>query len=160
MKNFIKNKGFTLIELLVVIAIIGILASILIINLNSAKQKARYAKFSLEANQITLAMQLYYDKYGDWPDSFLGDGPGNYSGPLNPGGQGPQSLPLFVPEFYGNWNATYYCAGCYYYYQINDVNSDEKPDCGMIFIGGSVFTYRIPLCITSACGSSCGAKYP
>jgi len=40
MKN---KKGFTLVELLVVIAIVGILSTVAIVNLNSARDKARVA---------------------------------------------------------------------------------------------------------------------
>ena len=39
--NFPNKLGFTLVELLVVIAIIGILSSVAVVNLNSARDKAR-----------------------------------------------------------------------------------------------------------------------
>ncbi|MBT4516906.1 MAG: prepilin-type N-terminal cleavage/methylation domain-containing protein [Candidatus Komeilibacteria bacterium] len=39
----INKKGFTLVELLVVIAIIGILSTVAVVNLNSARDKAKVA---------------------------------------------------------------------------------------------------------------------
>jgi len=52
MKKMKKSKSFTLIELLVVIAIIGLLASIVMINVNSARNKAKYAKVKGEIAQF------------------------------------------------------------------------------------------------------------
>ena len=56
-----KNKGFTLVELLVVIAIIGILASVVLVSLNSARGKARDARRISDLHQIALALENYYD---------------------------------------------------------------------------------------------------
>ncbi|PIW76600.1 MAG: hypothetical protein CO001_00490 [Candidatus Portnoybacteria bacterium CG_4_8_14_3_um_filter_40_10] len=58
---FKKKRGFTLIELLVVIAIIGILATIVLVSLNTARVKARDARRQSDMHQIALAMEMCYD---------------------------------------------------------------------------------------------------
>lgn len=60
-------RGFTLIELLVVIAIIGILATLLLLQLNIARQKARDVQRVTAVNQIRDAVELYYDDNNAYP---------------------------------------------------------------------------------------------
>jgi prepilin-type N-terminal cleavage/methylation domain-containing protein len=72
MQKFLTNKnrrhsGFTLIELLVVIAIIGLLSSVVLASLNSARAKAKDAKRKSELQQIVRALEFYYDEYGAYP---------------------------------------------------------------------------------------------
>ena len=63
-----SKKGFTLIELLVVIAIIGILASIVLASLNTARKKSRDARRVADIKQIQLALELYFDAKSEYPD--------------------------------------------------------------------------------------------
>lgn len=70
MKQTIKkllNQGFTLIELLIVIAIIGILASVVLASLNTAREKARDIQRIANVNQIANAIALYQDDNGGVP---------------------------------------------------------------------------------------------
>ncbi|HEY0979794.1 MAG TPA: prepilin-type N-terminal cleavage/methylation domain-containing protein [Candidatus Paceibacterota bacterium] len=69
MKKQRGKQGFTLIELLVVIAIIGILASVVLASLNSARVKARDARRKADMQQMTLAIHSYYADFGNYPPS-------------------------------------------------------------------------------------------
>jgi type II secretion system protein G len=63
------KRGFTLIELLVVIAIIGILSSVVLASLNSARQKGRDARRVSDIKQLQLALELFYDANQSYPTS-------------------------------------------------------------------------------------------
>lgn len=67
-----QDKGFTLIELLVVIAIIGILSSIVLASLNTARNKGRDAAIKQTMSQMRSAAELSYAITGSY-DSVCDD---------------------------------------------------------------------------------------
>ena len=64
--SYSSHKGFTLIELLVVIAVIGILSSIVIASLNSARTKGATAAVKGGFSQIRAQAENYYDTNGTY----------------------------------------------------------------------------------------------
>ena len=63
MKN---KKGFTLIELLVVIAIIGLLSTMAVVSLNSARGKARDAQRLSDVKQLSTVIEMAAASGGDY----------------------------------------------------------------------------------------------
>lgn len=70
-----RMRGFTLIELLVVIAIIGVLATIVLASLQTARLKARNARRITDVKQLQLALELYFDANTNSYPTALTSGP-------------------------------------------------------------------------------------
>lgn len=58
-----NQKGFTLIELLVTITIIGVMASMIMVNLNRARLKSRDARRIGDLSLIQLSLSMYFDDH-------------------------------------------------------------------------------------------------
>lgn len=96
MRRSITNKGFTLIELLVVIAIIGILSSVVLASLNTARSKARDASRKTELLQMRTALEMYHNDFNAYPVA------PSWRGAVSYGGYGTGSagyIPGLVPKY-------------------------------------------------------------
>lgn len=77
------QKGFTLIELLVVVAIIGILSSIVLVSLNSARQKGRDASVKGSMSSIRAQAEIVYDTDGVYTNLPINTGFGSLQSAIN-----------------------------------------------------------------------------
>jgi len=63
-----RNKGFTLLETLIVIAILSILARIVLVAMNDARDDARIAVAQSTLQNLRTAIGQLEDDTGEWPD--------------------------------------------------------------------------------------------
>lgn len=87
-----RCRGFTLIELIVVVAIVGVLASVVLSSLNTARAKARDAVRKKDMQTIYTMLVQYATQYGGIP------GTASY-GDVNSGGWDYSSQPVGAPTF-------------------------------------------------------------
>jgi prepilin-type N-terminal cleavage/methylation domain-containing protein len=95
------QKGFTLIELLIVIAIVGVLSTVVLASLNSARAKARDSARISNVKEVQKALAIFHSDYGSYPVSATWSGNGSDYGSLsNTGVNGyiPNLAPAYIKE--------------------------------------------------------------
>ncbi|MEX0931815.1 MAG: prepilin-type N-terminal cleavage/methylation domain-containing protein [Candidatus Paceibacterota bacterium] len=103
------HRGFTLVEILITIAIIGILSSIILVNVTSARERAMIAKAELEIRSLRNSVLLLSDDTRLWPggqdiDVVACSGTGNEVMDLSTGSAGILSND---GTFGSTWNGPY-----------------------------------------------------
>lgn len=116
------NKGFTLVELLVVIAIIGILATIALVSLNSARIKARDTRRLADVRQVALALEFCYNDTNKYIPTAAFPPPGQ---PLSCGGT------TFITAMPGN------PTGGAYLYSVDNESNPQKYVLGTLLESGN-----------------------
>jgi len=131
-----NQRAFTLIELLVVIAIIGLLATIVLVSLNTARAKARDTKRLSDIRQIIIALEMFYDANGRYPDNndgisgsgeCVGDGVSCGSSNVFETAIRPYMARIPRDPSHNCPDASNSCGGSYYYYAYDYSHSGCDP---------------------------------
>ena len=166
-----KNRlltGFTLIELLVVIAIIGILASVVFVNVNQIRNKVKIARANVDAKNIEKALLIFDIQYGDYPWSYYGHPNWTYFYSSDAGGPGEPFLnvdgqPKYLSEVYKQdwvgYNADYFVKNGFFYVYLWDNSGDGKIGCGVIELFAKYwYFYGFKYILCQDC-DYCGGSY-
>ncbi len=137
------KMGFTLIELLVVIAIIGILSSVVLASLNTARARARDNARISALREVQKALSLYYLDNGAYPST----GGGWYgSNPSCYGGYGDAAAPGLVPTY------------------ISQMPIEQKPlsgsSCYLYRSDGTNYKYMAHISMETCAAGSCPLQDP
>ena len=104
MKKNLHNKvgGFTLIELLVVIAIIGILSSVVLVSLNTARSKGKDARIQGEIAQIKTSLETEFtgSYYPSLTGATAGTGYDATTSPMATGGTGNANIVTLAKDIF------------------------------------------------------------
>ncbi len=131
-----KKSGFTLIELLVVISIIGLLASVILVSLQSVKTRAKDLKLYIETKELIKALEIYKLENGVYPgvaDTYYVSS--QLNSPICAGGQGT----LWTQVFDNTFTSKY----------TSKLQTEVQP-CGLIYIRFSGNVYRDIGCSATA----------
>lgn len=117
-----KKNGFTLVEIMVVVLIVGILASMITINLSSARVKGRDSKRQSDMEAMAAALEIYYSQNKTYPVASSWAALKDFPDPTGAGKK-------FYPTYISNWlldpvNESGLFPKVYsYYYKVTDDGS-------------------------------------
>lgn len=145
------RRGFTLIELLIVISIIGVLSSIVLASLDSARTRARDARRMADLHSLETAIVLYLVTNGSFPNndtsgSTAGDWSAAYKAQLAPYISKPPLDPVAndASRYYGSYRMTWApdatCNGQYVLWAYIEGPNTNADTCGF---GGPHYFRRL-----------------
>ena len=93
------HLGFSLIEIMVVVSIIGIMSAVAYVNFSQGSELSRDAQRQADLQTVSTALELYKNKYGEYPQGC--NSPGTWSGhaPDYDCSSGNQYIVGLAPEF-------------------------------------------------------------